>query len=118
MAKIYLRSIKDPLYIDDARGEELSKKLENGTLDAIMRIGSATVRREDIKVIILDSETKNNDKNTVPCGVKDCAGGCHWTITRDDGRSIWKQSYQTRAQAQAELSFENLSGYHLEHHFK
>lgn len=118
MAKIFLKGLRDPLFLNDIQAEPLKDDWENKRLPALVRLGGlSTVRSEDIKGIFLDNETKKKDANTVPCGVEKCEGGCHWIIVRDDGRAIWKQPYQTKAMAQAEFSFENLSGYHLEHRF-
>lgn len=44
-----------------------------------------------------------------------CDGQCHWIIMRDDGQAIFKGVYLTKDQAEAEVTFQNISGYHLEH---
>lgn len=38
----------------------------------------------------------------------------HWIILKDDGSAIWGGVYPSKDSAMAELSFQNLSGYHVE----
>lgn len=119
MARIIIKSLKDPLIISDDRVSSLKEDFDNGKLTGMIRIGNiATVRAEDIRMIILDDNPKIALENNV-CTVPNCTGGCYWIIIRNDGRSIWKQSYGTKTEATEEMKFENLFGkYNLEHRFR
>lgn len=64
--------------------------------------------------------TGSSEQSTVhpDCGIEhDRTQKCHWVIMRDDGKAIWKYPVRTKADCVAEMSFENLSGYHPEHRF-
>lgn len=53
-------------------------------------------------------ETKN-------CNFDWCDGKCYWVIMRDDGKAIFKHPHKSKDSALAEIKFESLSGYHIEH---
>lgn len=62
---------------------------------------------------------KQQEKNeSIACGANhDSSRKCHWIIVKDDFKSIYGYPMKTRDECLAEISFNNLSGYHLEHKF-
>lgn len=119
MARIIIKSLKDPLIINDDRVLSLKEDFESGKLSGMIRIGNiATVRAEDIRMIILDENPVISKGENNICSVPKCSGNCYWLIVRKDGRAIWKQTYKTKSEATDEMKFENLFGkYDLEHRF-
>ena len=119
MAKVFIKGLREPLFLNDAQAIALKDDWENRRLTAIVRIGGlSTVQSADIKGIFLDSEARKQ-LGEPTCGVEKCEGGCHWIIERADGHAIWKQAYQTKEEALAEMKMENLFTYGaLVHKFK
>jgi hypothetical protein len=61
---------------------------------------------------------KENRIQVSNCEIKGCNGKCLWVIKHDTRNAIFQYPLHTKQEAQTVLEFENLSGYHLEHHFK
>lgn len=64
-------------------------------------------------------KSKQEKREPVDCGMihADEIKGlrCHWILISDDKSRVYGYPYRTKRDAEATLSFENLSGFHPEH---